>query len=207
MEHSEIKKKVATYYGAKLESHGPSARGVDWNSEESQILRFRQFLMLFDKSSHFTINDFGCGYGRLFEFLSEEGYDFEYWGLDFCEPMIAAAAARYGAYANCHFIVREETAPLADYSVASGIFNVKLDTPRSEWESYVFDTLEKMNQRSRKGFGFNVLTSYSDPDHMRQDLYYSDPCLLLDHCVRNFSRHVALMHDYGLYEFTLLVRK
>ena len=44
------------------------------------------------------------------------------------------------------------------------------------------------------------------PERMRPDLYYADPCRLFDHCKRRYSRHVALLHDYGLYEFTILVR-
>jgi hypothetical protein len=48
---------------------------------------------------------------------------------------------------------------------------------------------------------------YSDPERMRAHLYYADPCRLFDHCKRRYSRHVALLHDYGLYEFTILVRK
>jgi hypothetical protein len=31
--------------------------------------------------------------------------------------------------------------------------------------------------------------------------------MFFDHCKRNFSRQVALLHDYGLWEFTILVRK
>jgi hypothetical protein len=42
---------------------------------------------------------------------------------------------------------------------------------------------------------------------MRPDLYYADPRAIFDHCKRTFSRWVALLHDYGLYEFTILVRK
>jgi len=42
---------------------------------------------------------------------------------------------------------------------------------------------------------------------MRDYLYYGDPCFYFDLCKRSYSRQVALMHDYGLYEFTLLVRK
>jgi len=30
---------------------------------------------------------------------------------------------------------------------------------------------------------------------------------LFDYCKRTYSRDVALLHDYGLYEFTILVRK
>ncbi len=54
--------------------------------------------------------------------------------------------------------------------------------------------------------GFNCLTSYSDPEKKRDELYYADPCALFDMCKRRYSRQVALLHDYGLYEFTILVR-
>ena len=72
------------------------------------------------------------------------------------------------------------------------------------------DTSSRRSPTSRslgtKGFAFNMLTSYSDADKMRDDLYYGDPCELFDHCKRSYSRNVALLHDYGLYEFTMLVR-
>jgi hypothetical protein len=42
---------------------------------------------------------------------------------------------------------------------------------------------------------------------MRPDLYYGDPAFFFDHCKTHYARDVALLHDYGLYEFTLLVRK
>ena len=54
---------------------------------------------------------------------------------------------------------------------------------------------------------YNLLTKYSDKEFMQSYLYYADPCALFDLCKRRYSRHVALLHDYGLYEFTILVRK
>ncbi len=67
--------------------------------------------------------------------------------------------------------------------------------------------LHKMNRLSARGFSVNFLTKYSDADHMRPHLYYADPCYLFDYCKRNFSRNVALLHDYEVYDFTLIVRK
>ena len=57
------------------------------------------------------------------------------------------------------------------------------------------------------GFAFNCLTSYSDHDKMRDYLYYADPLAIFDHCKKHYAKDVALLHDYGLYEFTILVRK
>lgn len=93
-----------------------------------------------------------------------------------------------------------------DFTVASGIFNVRLDVPDDEWRAYVETTLEKLAGLSRAGFAFNMLTSYSDADKMRPDLYYGDPGWFFDLCKRRYSRNVALLHDYGLYEFTMIVR-
>ena len=54
-----------------------------------------------------------------------------------------------------------------------------------------------------------MLTRYSDADRMSQrpDLFFGDPLFFFDYCKRNFARNVALLHDYDLYDFTILVRK
>jgi hypothetical protein len=63
-----------------------------------------------------------------------------------------------------------------------------------------------MAAHARRGFGFNLLSLHSDPEYRRGDLYYSDPGKMLDYCARRHSRHVACLQDYGLYEYTLIVR-
>jgi hypothetical protein len=63
-----------------------------------------------------------------------------------------------------------------------------------------------MAQLSRRGIAFNMLTSYSDPERITPRLHYADPCEMFDWCKRELSRHVALLHDYGLWEFTMIVR-
>ena len=65
----------------------------------------------------------------------------------------------------------------------------------------------RMNELADRGFSFNFLTKYSDADHMRPDLYYADPGFIFDVCKRRFSRNVAILHDYDLYDFTVVVRK
>jgi hypothetical protein len=121
--------------------------------------------------------------------------------------MIRAAQNRYKSFANAHFYTTPEPPTVADYSVASGIFNVRLERSDTEWRDYLESTLDTLDRSSKLGFSFNCLTSYSDVDKMRNYLYYADPCSIFDFCKRRYSRHVALLHDYNLYEFTILVRK
>lgn len=94
-----------------------------------------------------------------------------------------------------------------DYIVASGIFNVRQDTSNEEWLEYILDTIHMFYTNSNKGFAFNCLTKYSDTEHMKDYLFYADPLYLFDYCKKEYSRNVALLHDYDIYDFTILVRR
>lgn len=189
-------------------SHGATARGVDWNSEASQQLRFEQLMRVLDqKTGPFSVNDFGCGYGALAAYLQERGFAFHYRGFDLSATMIEFARERYAHLNNCDFLTPPELLSPAEYTLASGIFNVKLTTDTEEWREYMLDTIDQLNGLSTRGFAFNVLTIHSDLERRRSDLFYEDPCYLFDYCRRRYSPWVALYHDYELYEFTVVVRK
>lgn len=203
----EILSEVAAYYSAKLAEHGQSPRGVDWNGEGGQTLRFRELCRILDGAQAFSVTDLGCGYGALHDYLAANRRDFSYLGVDISESMIAAGRERLKGHDNARFIQASTPDCVNDYGIASGIFNVRLGRTDDEWQTYLGRTLDELDRTSRMGFSFNCLTSYSDIDRMRPDLYYADPCRLFDLCKRRYSRNVALIHDYGLYEFTILVRK
>jgi SAM-dependent methyltransferase len=199
---------VATYYAAKLAEHGDTPRGVDWNSEESQRVRFAQLCKIIGpKTSNFSINDLGCGYGALLDYLRDEQAACTYLGVDVSRDMVKVAEQRHAAADRARFITSAEPDELADYGLASGIFNVRLGRSDSEWFDYLQGTLDVLDRTSSLGFAFNCLTSYSDEVKKRDYLYYADPCRLFDLCKRRYSSQIALLHDYGLYEFTILVRK
>ena len=198
---------VRRYYSEKIVEHGPTAKGVDWNDQASQELRFDQLLKVCDPSRPFSLNDYGCGYGALARYLGRRGYTFRYTGFDISDEMVVKARELLRDAENHRFVGSESELEPADYTVASGIFNVRLDAADDAWEQHVLETLGRIDALSLKGFSFNMLTSYSDADRMRPDLYYADPRVIFDHCKRTFSRWVALLHDYGLYEFTIVVRK
>jgi len=204
---NELLTRIGDYYSAKLAEHGPSSQGVDWNSPHSQELRFQQLLRVCDSAGAFDLNDYGCGYGALADYLLARHPAAKYTGFDVTPAMVAKAKELHPGSAGPRFTSDDAELVPANYTVASGIFNVRLDTPRESWEALVLDTLDRLSALSRRGFAFNVLTSYSDAHLMRDDLYYADPCLLFDHCKRKYARNVALLHDYGLWEFTILVRK
>lgn len=198
---------VADYYTDKLAQHGETPRGVDWNGVDSQLLRFEQLSKILPTSGDFSLNDLGCGYGALLDYLSDTHANCRYLGVDVSSDMVRAASQRHAAASHARFITAAEPDQLADYGIASGIFNVRLGRTDEEWYGYLQNTLDVLDRTSRLGFSFNCLTSYSDEDKKRDYLYYADPCRLFDLCKRRYAKQVALLHDYGLYEFTILVRK
>lgn len=199
--------KMVDHYAPKWAEHGATPRGVDWNGEQSQLVHFEQLLRIVGEPHGFSLNDLGCGYGALLAYLRARHADFRYRGYDINADMIASAQRQFADVGAARFAVASAPTEPADYGVASGIFTLRLERSDAQCRQQLQDTLDALDATSRLGFAFNCLTSYSDPDRMRDYLYYPDPCDLFDLCKRRYSRQVALLHDYGLYAFTILVRK
>jgi SAM-dependent methyltransferase len=198
---------IAAYYTDKVSRHGATPAGVDWNNAAGQNLRHTRLLQIMELSSpDVMLDDYGCGYGALLDHLGATGQKSDYLGLDVSARMIDEARRLHPTEAT-RFIVGTQSPRRADYAVASGIFNVRLETSVGDWEKHIADTLDALHAGTARGFAFNCLTSYSDPPRRQAYLYYGDPCHYFDLCKRRYSRNVALLHDYDLYEFTLLVRK
>ena len=198
---------VAAYYSKRVRDHGPVPAGVDWNGAEGQRLRFEVLLRVADAAPAFSIDDYGCGYGALYDHLcGMPGARADYLGIDISEDMIARAKSSHPGQ-EARFVHGESSPRVADYAVASGIFNVRLGAPTGDWSRHIEDCLGRMDAGSRLGFSFNCLSSYSDPPLRKDYLHYADPLHYFDLCKRRYSRNVSLIHDYGLYEFTVLVRK
>lgn len=95
----------------------------------------------------------------------------------------------------------------ADFSIASGIFNVKLNFDIKLWKYYIIKTINRINHKSKKGFSFNLLSNTVVKEKKEKYLYYANPAEILNYCLKNFSNNITLMHNYNLFEFTILVNK
>lgn len=203
---NKIINEVNKYYTEKVITHGATPQGVDWNGIESQENRFEQLLKITNKEKMpFTLLDFGCGFGSLLNYLEKTNLQLDYIGYDISEEMLKHATAQYPNKGRWLNAIPNDLK--VDYVVASGLFNVKLNQTLVEWEEYIITTLNLMNQIAVKGFSFNILTSYSDAEYMKEYLYYASPEFYFKHCKLNYSKQVSLLHDYQLYEFTILVKK
>lgn len=200
---------IASLYSKNLHNHGTVSKSVGWKDEVSQRLRFEKLAQVIDVSTAskgMSVNDWGCGYGAMFRFLDEIPSVClkRYYGYDISEEMLSAAQ-RFVGEPKAEFIQSPRVTHIADYSFVSGTFNVKLEASDELWTEYVKEVLLTLDAMSVKGFAFNLLSTYVD--WKQEDLYYADPFVFFDFCKRKISRYVTLLHDYPLFEWTILVWK
>lgn len=200
--------KIKKLYTENLKSHGCSPKSVGWKDEASHYIRFEKLAQVIDKKDivqSISVNDFGCGFGEMFKYL-----DFnsninikKYYGYDISQEMLDAANT-YINDGRAVWINSDTILHKADYSFVSGTFNVRFREDDASWRQFILEKLLELFKKSKKGFAFNLLSTYVD--WMEPNLYYGDPFLFFDYCKQNFSRYVSLLHDYPLYEWTILVK-
>lgn len=198
---------VERYYSGRLRLYGATPLGVGWTCAPTQDLRFVQLARLFNGRRGFSLNDVGCGYGALLGYLRKrhKGIPIDYLGLDLAQAMIDAAKRKWRKVPGAAFDLAGNNYRVADYCVASGIFNVKLNQNRRAWEDFVAQTLTKMYENSRLGIAVNFLKEDSALDEV-PELYRCRP-----EGWRDFGRRlgaaVEINGNYGMSEFTLLLRR
>jgi SAM-dependent methyltransferase len=202
----EAYRQVERYYTQKLRRYGPSPLGVDWSCMPTQALRFRKLLTLCDFESPFSLNDIGCGYGALLDYLAlyHPQTRVDYLGIDLSPAMVRSAKKRWTGE-TIRFHQGVESPRSAEYSIASGIFNVMLDQPIALWEQLIETTLAHLRRTSRKGFAVNFVHLPASGERARTGLYCTRPARWSEFCETRLSSHVRVIDNYGMGEFTLLI--
>ena len=198
--------RIAEYYAVKLRHHGAQPAGVNWGTSQQQEMRHTQLLRVCGVDRNESVNDYGCGYGALAARLRRDGYSGDYVGYDICVDMVRVAADLHQDLPRVRFTSNQSDLPRAAYTLASGLFHVRLDFPVEAWERHIRETIDHMAEISSSAFAFNMLSTGSDPAPAAADLYYADPARWLTICLRRFPRRVTIAHDYALNEFTVVVR-
>lgn len=208
-EMDQLLGRVEQYYSKKILTYGPTPLGVDWSCVPTQEMRFVQLMKVCDFDGPISINDIGCGYGALLAFLGKRHRrkTIDYLGLDISPAMVSHAQKRWKKRAHAAFEVASSGFRLADYAVASGVFNVKLNQPLGLWEQMVAHTLNEMNAASQRGFAVNFLAPMPDGTPYIPELYRVPSEVWCGYCQQTLGAQVELITGYGLREYTLLVCK
>jgi SAM-dependent methyltransferase len=205
---NQIAGDVTDYYAGTLAQHGATPRGVDWSCKPTQELRFIQLLRLCSFTAPISLNDVGCGYGALRGFLRQRHRlaSIDYLGVDLSQAMVDSARSRWGHLPQTIFDTAGDPLRLADYSIASGLFNVRLHHADSDWEPWVAHTLRALHTASRIGFAVNFLLPAQPGEASPQALYRPAIEQWKRFCEDDLQLTAELVTGYGMREYTLRVR-
>lgn len=208
--HDQITK-INKLYSSNLNQYGTTSKSVGWKDDHGQLLRFDKLCQVLnqtdkEESLSISINDFGCGYAAMYQYLKKLNSIRiqKYYGYDISQKMLAAAKEYTGKDAKVNLIKAESVLFSADYTFISGTFNVKFETSDAEWTKFILNHIDLIAEKSLKGFSFNLLSTYVD--WKENHLFYGDPLYFFNYCKKNISPYVSLLHDYPLYEWTILVK-
>src|SRR5690606_34415745 len=117
--------------------------------------RFRVLAEIADLNGA-KILDFGCGTAHFATFLKENGIDCQYVGVDFVTEFFSFARQKHPEhrFATWEEVKGEEF----DYAFVSGVFNNRME----DNERFYKDTVRDIFSRVRKGFAFNMMSTYVD---------------------------------------------
>ncbi len=143
------------FYEDSLTKHGNSAKGVHWNSQETQYKRFAVLTGFLSDLQNSSIVDAGCGCGHYLNYLHQyETLPDHYLGLDCEVGMIELAQQEHPIFDFALTNILEDSLPVADYYICSGAMNIL-----SVAEMYKF--IKRCFEHSQKGFAFNFLSAMS----------------------------------------------
>ena len=133
---------VKELYDKNLKEYGIDPRSVGWTKPESQALRFKKLMQVVqNKTTPFTLNELGCGYAELYKYCLDEAFSVsQYYGYDISEKMLEAAQGYLKKIEQVKLFHNSSIRTKADYSVTSGIFNVKLGQSEPNWKRYIFNS-------------------------------------------------------------------
>jgi len=185
-----------TFYENAIKRYGCTAKGLNWNSKNSQHTRFEvihELLEVHLPSS--TIIDAGCGFGDLYLFLQQKGsLPRKYIGYDTLQEALFVAQKRTKQHFMHKDILNDEL-ELADFYIASGSMNIL-----NRFETFLF--IRRCYEASKKGFIFNLLRGEEKQGHFN----YFLPHEIEEH-VNDFAYDVVIKEGYMQGDFTVFLKK
>lgn len=155
----------------------------------------------------FSLLDIGCGPGFAIPYLEEKfGGDFAgYLGVDISKSLLEAARAAWPAYQFVERDILSDPLPALthDHVIINGVVTAKFHIPHEEMERFAERLLAAAWRAARISLSFNVMSTHVD--WTRDDLFHWPMDKAATFCVKHLSRHINILADYGLYEYTVQV--
>ena len=189
--------RIIAHFSDLLQQHGKDVRSLDWDSWQTQELRFEVLAGIGLKSGQ-SVLDVGCGLAHMKEYFQRKGLNLAYTGYDLVPGMVEQARARIlHLNAEVRDILKgPEPEPSFDWVLSSGIFSLR----QHESMQFMDHIVRRMFALCRLGVAFNTLSTYADRRYENE--FYADPVEVLRLCL-SISPRVVIRHDYMPHDFTV----
>jgi SAM-dependent methyltransferase len=206
MEHY---KSLQLHYERRLAEHGPTAKGMDWPNAQDLEKRFTVLTDVIDLNQTSRLLDLGCGVGLLIDHLEQRQLinKFIYLGVDISPKMILAGKELHSSF---QFEVRDVlqrpyNENQFDYIIMNGLLTEKQEMTQAQMLDFAKQIIMTSYRSCSKGISFNVMSSHVD--WKRDDLFHWELDDIVSFLIKNCSRKIRIMMDYGLYEYTVHLKK
>ncbi len=188
------------FYLSAYKKYGISAKGLNWNSKESQEKRFEIITSLLAKDlKNSSVLDVGCGFGDILTFWQmKNNLPKNYTGIDPVEKFVKTASKRFKKLKSVSFLhksIFDKELPKATYCIASGSLNIL-----NEFDTWLF--LENMLQLSTKGIVFNILKG----DKKSENFNYKTEDEMIDFFEKK-GLEIVIVNDYLPNDMTIKALK
>ncbi len=201
-----IKNRVSEYYSNAFDKFGRQPKGVDWNDENAQVRRFERLTSHLPQNESFSVLDYGCGYGALYDFLKNSGYSFDYHGFDIAESIIAETKAHYAETEGVSFYTQLPKELHVNFAILNGVFHVKLEHENATWEEHIRVHLQELMKHVKTSVSVNFLSLHSDPEKRKSSLFYAHPTNFAEKLSSEFGWNIEVHEHPALYEFVLIIQ-
>lgn len=204
---------IVKHYEDCYQTYGDNFKGVDWPNEEDTLKRYKIMLDIikFDikrENKDFTLLDFGCGLGHMYDYIKKKNLNITYAGLDISDMFIQKCREKYPS--NIFYKIdmlkdEKNSIPQYDYIVMNGVLTEKRELSYEEMLLYMKELLKKVYQYCNYGLAFNVMSK--DVEWERDDLFHLSLNTLSEFLTKEITRDFIIRYDYGLYEYTVYIYK
>jgi SAM-dependent methyltransferase len=146
--------------------------------------------------SKLSILDLGCGNGELIPALNSLGFRGKYLGVDINRGLIEEARKRFPKYEFRELNILEESVPIHDITVISGVFNLDFGQDKKFLQSFLL----KAFSFSAEKLIFNAISTYVN----RRDpgFFYLSPEDAVD-LAASISHRFTLRHGFLPFNYTV----
>jgi SAM-dependent methyltransferase len=207
-------KALQIHYENCLKKHGPNAKGMDWPNAEDLNKRFKVLTDIIFNYSHsvgekLNIIDLGCGIGLLVDYLTDSKLMdlINYRGIDISPVMIEFASQRLPQFKfeERDILTNRLKENETDYIIMNGLFTEKRELSHTQMFDFFTQMITETYTSARKGIAFNVMST--QVDWRRDDLFHLGLDELAEFVTKRLTRNIIIRMDYGLYEYSVYIKK